>query len=349
MPDELKWTDAQPMVMPLVSDSLVWKIVHKQGQTENSLVNLKNLKPAAGTSALKRSCDDSELTSDPPKKKARVIDFIDAQLGPVGFVWDSLHHSCPYDSLFSILADIWLQNPVKWNDNFHSLNNYMKMLATGLSEVINREKTLESVRNEVRTLLYTKDPVSFHMDARGSFLNKIAAELLSTTNYVSTICVCCTQCGDQHIADMMNYHVYVSATLGRSTNEAMKKLQVGTRKHCPRCNRSSSSIIYYCQAPKLLFVELATQKDDICTISRWIKIMFGHTRNTALLLRGIIYWVNRNHFVSRIITKEREVWFNDGISTGRQSYREGKLSDFLAEELLSYNNAPACLCIYAQM
>ena len=53
-------------------------------------------------------------------------------------------------------------------------------------------------------------------------------------------------------------------------------------------------------------------------------------------LCGFIYYGN-NHFTSRIITPDGEVWFNDAIQYGRAYHFEKKFQDFSVREL---SNAP---------
>ncbi|KZV59506.1 hypothetical protein PENSPDRAFT_552019, partial [Peniophora sp. CONT] len=43
-------------------------------------------------------------------------------------------------------------------------------------------------------------------------------------------------------------------------------------------------------------------------------------------VRGLIYW-NRTHFNCRMIGKQGNVYFNDGITTGPTCIHEGKLQD----------------------
>ncbi|KAJ7451901.1 hypothetical protein FB451DRAFT_965913, partial [Mycena latifolia] len=45
-----------------------------------------------------------------------------------------------------------------------------------------------------------------------------------------------------------------------------------------------------------------------------------------LCLRGIIYG-GQSHFTCRFIDKYSNVWFHDGISTGRRCVREMNLTD----------------------
>ena len=46
-----------------------------------------------------------------------------------------------------------------------------------------------------------------------------------------------------------------------------------------------------------------------------------------------LYYINNSHFVSRIITANQEVWFNDGMVNGGQSKYEDKLANISIQTL----------------
>ncbi|KAJ7599786.1 hypothetical protein C8J56DRAFT_879568 [Mycena floridula] len=54
-----------------------------------------------------------------------------------------------------------------------------------------------------------------------------------------------------------------------------------------------------------------------------IKVLYGNNNTAMMALHGITYFVNGNHFSSRVITKDNEVWYNDGMVNGGQSRFEG--------------------------
>ena len=43
-----------------------------------------------------------------------VWDVTPLQNSPVGMMWDGENYSCAYDALFTILCDVWIQDPKKW-------------------------------------------------------------------------------------------------------------------------------------------------------------------------------------------------------------------------------------------
>ena len=56
------------------------------------------LTPAVGTNPLKQTGEN--LESGP--RKGLHLEFLQHQQDPLGFIWHSPHHSCPYDAFFSI-------------------------------------------------------------------------------------------------------------------------------------------------------------------------------------------------------------------------------------------------------
>ena len=133
--------------------------------------------------------------------------------------------------------------------------------------------------------------------------------------------------------------------------ETIAHRQTSQRVRCCRCNVLSAAIEHYNAAPCMIFVEYPAGQSRSYAITRSIKTLIGNDQRCNLLLRGVVYWIqgiHENHFVCRIITKEREVWFNDGISTGRNSRYEGKLNDFPANYLSMYQGSTASCMIYAR-
>ncbi|KAJ7288832.1 hypothetical protein C8J57DRAFT_1047192, partial [Mycena rebaudengoi] len=67
-----------------------------------------------------------------------------------------------------------------------------------------------------------------------------------------------------------------------------------------------------------------------------------------LSLRGVIYH-GGNHYVAWIFSKAGDIWFHDGISTGRNTVYEGNIhsSVFPAAALNRLGERKAVVAIYA--
>jgi hypothetical protein len=67
----------------------------------------------------------------------------------------------------------------------------------------------------------------------------------------------------------------------------------------------------------------------------------------SLLLRGIVYHGN-NHFTSRIVSLDNQVWYHDGMTTGRSCISDGLLNDVCDAGLRMCQQGSLVLAVYAQ-
>ena len=135
------------------------------------------------------------MSSQPETKKLRLVTFDDDIDGPVGCKWDSVHYSCVYDCIFTVLGDSWLQNPVIWNRNMEILNSYFQTSCKGFSTTLKGINTLEATRDSVRNMLFNKDNITFHLQSQGTNIDRVATELMHTSFAVSTESINCPGCG----------------------------------------------------------------------------------------------------------------------------------------------------------
>ncbi|KAJ7585480.1 hypothetical protein C8J56DRAFT_1004802 [Mycena floridula] len=269
--------------------------------------------PAVGSKHIRTVGDDGTVDNT-RYKRAR----------PVSFVWDHIHHSCPYDALFMIFAD---------------LCDYLHVLSQGLGQVTVQATTMESVRDNVHQLLFNKDPGIFHINAAGTYLD----------HSLTTEVIHCTGCGDQPRQGALKYHHAVIQCCGGSTAHAMKYYQTQLCKRCSRCCQSSSVTETYNIAPKIVMMELASGGSNHFSASKTIKVLHGNNDTAVMALHGIVYFVNKNHFSAQVITKDNEVWYNDGMANNVQSVLEGKLSDTTVEDLSVCPGGRASLAVYTHL
>ena len=69
---------------------------------------------------------------------------------------------------------------------------------------------------------------------------------------------------------------------------------------------------------------------------------------TVLHLRGIVYH-GENHFTSRIISPNGNIWFHDGISTGSTCEIDGHLKTTTDRALYNCKGNKLVMAIYAQV
>jgi hypothetical protein len=66
-----------------------------------------------------------------------------------------------------------------------------------------------------------------------------------------------------------------------------------------------------------------------------------------LKLRGIIYH-GRHHFTSQIVSLNGDIWYHDGMTTGRKCNWNGMVSEHLPQELNTCEGRSVTLVLYAQ-
>ncbi|KZT23153.1 hypothetical protein NEOLEDRAFT_1020936, partial [Neolentinus lepideus HHB14362 ss-1] len=64
-------------------------------------------------------------------------------------------------------------------------------------------------------------------------------------------------------------------------------------------------------------------------------------------LRGIIYHGDY-HFTCRYVDKIGDIWFNDGMETGRACFKEGNIQNTPLQDLMSCRGKSIATVIYAQ-
>jgi hypothetical protein len=119
-------------MLPVVTDS-PWQVVDKYKDKK------KVGTPAASTSfvpahgsvpVINKKCklDNDNDNNQLAKKQKTAVNDLTGMAGPVGLQWDSENYSCAYDSLFSILYNIWIDDPRSWSAKF-SKRCYQKQVA----------------------------------------------------------------------------------------------------------------------------------------------------------------------------------------------------------------------------
>ena len=181
------------------------------------LNNLQAFVPAKGSIPLtntisigiKCKCEDElPLTDAPPVKKKAKLKFVPSSETPVGLTWDEDNYSCAYDSIFTILCNIWIQDTKKWTKLFCWLSKPLEKLAYNYREVLRGKKTLEGARNNVRRMLYESDSKNFPYGKTGTNIFELACKLMidSQTSCYGILKLC--GCGPSlHVASTRPFFV----------------------------------------------------------------------------------------------------------------------------------------------
>ena len=176
----LRWDDTDPYKFTYSTEPITWKIVKASDVHDTVALQSQQVKntfiPVQSSILGKRQQEEPDMSSQPETKKLRLVTFDDDIDGPVGCKWDSIHYSCVYDCIFTVLGDSWLQNPVIWNRNMEILNSYFQTSCKGFSTTLKGINTLEATRDSVRNMLFNKDNITFHLQSQGTNIDKVATE-----------------------------------------------------------------------------------------------------------------------------------------------------------------------------
>jgi len=265
---------------------------------------------------------------------------------PLGLKWDGIDYSCAYDAFFGILYSIWMLDPEKWSKDFDYINeDYLGVLSNGFHLVIEGHASLEDIRDAVRMHLHELDASKFPMGQIGAGVGDLAFTMLHTDRIMAESQRAC-ECGyTEDTADHhLGYVIYTNnSSASASTSEWVSDLQTNTQRKCPQCSDTMIKHISYTEFPKIVVFEYPNLNIETSHEIRLKKD--GQT--TVLHLRGIVYH-GENHFTSRIISPEGNIWYHDGMTTGGTCDSDSHLKSTADTKLRTCEGKALVLAIYAQ-
>ncbi|KAJ6581753.1 hypothetical protein B0H19DRAFT_1018731 [Mycena capillaripes] len=253
---------------------------------------------------------------------------------PIGMIWDAEDHSCGYDSTFTILFNIWADNAGKWQVLFSTISPLLCVLNNQFIRASSGNVSLEQARDVARRWMHVRRPLDFPYGAVPTSIDKIAAILLPPKAYAygTQFCGACGYVDGTRYGLLEAYMCAVSSSrrvypVPYTLSDWLKETLTKGRNRCPHCTinlrrkltmeptitRVPSIMIIYIEHPHLAF-DRVIQFDQAGVMVR-------------LQIRGIIYG-GGGHFTCRYIASSGDVWYHDGISTGRTCLPQGNLSTF---------------------
>ncbi|HYT46524.1 MAG TPA: hypothetical protein VEP90_29625, partial [Methylomirabilota bacterium] len=251
---------------------------------------------------------------------------------------------------------------------FNNITTYLSALSEGFQLVKNKSITMETARNGVRLKLNHLDSVEYPMGAVFTCLAALTSTMMGhRERHVSGMTyLTCKTCGYQgnRLLQISEYFQlyntgpfqdgiyergYISDCLGWHLSDQQKI----SRIPCPEC----SSTTYH--HPLLLDVSMNRLPYSMCIMLNKDcfllneRLIYSHNSlDVVYNLRGVIYG-DGSHFVARLITRDGNIWFHDGMTTQSSCIFEGKLGQLLDSNWLTisskvYNHRKAVLAIYAQ-
>ncbi|KAJ6481340.1 hypothetical protein C8R47DRAFT_1284520 [Mycena vitilis] len=248
---------------------------------------------------------------------------------PVGLIWDSVNYSCGYDATFTILGNLWAEDPVRWSAYFGSMSAHLGQLALAMNSVSEGRVTFEQARNAVRRGMHSLKPNDFPMGSRTTSIDKIATSILPS-KYYGVGRQSCSSCGYLDAVSYGMLESYLSAGLSTNQNypvgvplqDWMSKYLSHGRRACPSCASIGRRVrlgmnVAIREVPPLMLFDL-----NHCKLVLDNELKFNVDGVvSALRLRGIIYG-GQNHFTARFVRQDGSMWFHDGITTGRDCVGE---------------------------
>ena len=259
-----------------------------------------------------------------------------ADTTPIGFIWNAQTYSCAYDSLFFILLSVMKEDLPRWNDDFADLNPFMKKFTTVFKEIANNRSLsqIEYNRDIIREHLHEYQPDVFNLRGLvGTDIYALCYILLTNKDHnINTMY--CKRCKrtverstlakeylwlyDNHI--WQNKAVKGGSIRGQLTTTWLRSiLAQKSHRQCQRCKSQLQRLIQFDETPPFIPLIINNQIDIIIQSSIDID-------NSKYTLRGLIYFGNF-HFTSRVIEGSGDIWYNDGMTTGRGSEFEGNIRD----------------------
>ncbi|KAF8958461.1 hypothetical protein BDZ97DRAFT_1668456 [Flammula alnicola] len=236
---------------------------------------------------------------------------------PLGLQWSQ--NSCGFDSVFTVLYSIWNMNPNEWSEKLLALDNeLLTFLINGFQKVFSNEEAFETIRDQFRFKIQTYSHGQFRF-GRFITVTSLCEAILVTSHLLSWNCVYDCPNG-HHRRGIGSYSSMISAGIIRhnSIKNWINNPRECSETICRLCGENTFATYQFNILPDVLVFDFGGIK---LVINFSIDVSFNNSQY-KYKLAGIIYF-GSNHFTSRIITQNGQIWFHDGITTGQQLEYEG--------------------------
>ncbi|THU79852.1 hypothetical protein K435DRAFT_696901, partial [Dendrothele bispora CBS 962.96] len=267
----------------------------------------------------------------PDKKKQKVDRSGTPRIRVVvmcGIMWDPHNWSCPYDTLLTLVYNLWQEDIAKWSPILRSLTPLSNELIDHFVLFTQQLQTLEQARDIIRRHLYMLDPGSFPYGQMGGHIDLLAHHLFGSITYSSTN-LFCRQCNtlsnysvDRYLRHEINpvMDIYPDSKWSSQftrpyyvqdwiNNYMMHLIQ----DECPQCR---STLYHHIQItldhiPPLLYFNIY---DSGMNISQ--KLFLQSDGDIARYTLKAITYSGNYHFSCRLIDAEGAIFYHDGITCG---------------------------------
>ena len=297
------------------------------------------------------SITEDKTVSTAPKTKRRRCDNVADQvqvsnaiqhLRPVGMKWSE--NSCAYDSVFTILFNIWQHDHQRWSFVFEQLGNeFCTLLSQEFEKYHRKEASLEAGRDVIRRELGKVNRLMRFGEYTS--IEQVCQTIFSTGETVYEVYY---QCPSHHrFQYYQGSSIFIEASNSftyRSTSQWMETNSWQGTNRCHACGLRVSIETSFSIAPPLL--ALGFSRCDI-EIDHSIKINV-HEDLHRYNLAGVVYFKSgESHFVSNIIMEDNQIWYYDGLVNGGQMVNIRPL-DADPATLNTCRGGSAVLALYAK-
>jgi PIF1-like helicase len=375
----ITWSSDTPFPLDNETEEVLWELIDQNKKTKQSSKNSTNYNkvnkkrkadyskyvPATAQDGKRKSSDsiisvvkksktdhiievNKRKLSDTVLSKNKKINInntaINVDTGPTGVRWDSVHYSCAYDTLFTILFSIWISDSDKWSNIFINTNTILSVLSDGFEKFISQIQLLEQARDTARQILHTTNTFLFPAGPTGMNITDLA-EYVSKSHTISASTS--TQCSRCNISKIYNISSPLYLDLRRNDLNIISTDSISTivnrlfnmlTRKCNHCHTILSKIRKYNVYPDLFIVHLPLSEVEV-SLNLEIET---HKYN----LKGVIYF-GHAHYTARIIV-DNNVWYNDSISTGRDSVLQNTTDNMSNADWLRVYDRDAVLYIYSK-
>ena len=263
-------------------------------------------------------------------------------LVPRGISWSQ--NSCGYNAALTILYSMWSENSERWTKSFEKIENpYLNALAVGFKHMQTTNISFEAMRDNFRYFLQASNRQEFKF-----------GQYISITTLFETLCegsdniqIVYRVCINQHSFYMHNSSSVLISTgtnSFNSINQWISTYSEPTRQACNICNSPLYLKYTLENIPEFLVFDFGGR--DHLEINKSF-LLNKDGIQYLFKLKGVIYF-SQNHFTSRIITRNGQIWFHDGMTLQHSMRYEGLLDTELCPNIFYSNNGNAVLAIYTQ-
>ena len=308
----------------------------------------------------KRELDDSD---EQAKKRVRLM-VAPQDTCVIGFPWDHINHSCPYDSLLTVLLCVYQDFNLEWKEEVAEHNDTLQFCGE-LFETTSAHSDIQhmhDIRNTIRNKLGEEDPDMGPCGDRGGDLYGISKKILAVTTPLATkedVCPGCDEAGNvpcsQAEIRQERRVVWTCSKRHWENNPLTRRAYTGkgiqewldaivsqkSEIPCESCGEYIVTKVRFIRDPAFIaFIVFEARARIVTEI-----ILPG--RQQVYRLCGVIYF-KPNHFVARTIDENGDVWYHDGVTMGNKTKYVNNILSMETSELSRAGPYRASLAIYTK-